>query len=401
MLAIPFSARSQVTDPTGYIPPDSPAATVTTDAVVRAWPNSGTEALGNLPARTIVPVNGRTPDSQWWRIPYSTGPQGNGWVAATVLQPNEAAAGVPVIEVTFVTPTPPPAEAAPSGVACTYDAAFVADVTVPDRTQVAPNQQVDKVWRVQNIGTCAWSNAVALVFVGGFPMHSSSEVAVPPTAAGATVDISVTLFAPTSPGSYQGTWQLRDPMGRFFGPQLTVVIDVPSGSPPPPQPGQPYINFWVDSGKVQAGQCTNLRWDVRNVKEVYVEGKGVTGQGSKQVCPCPTKKYALRAVLPDDSTQTRKVTVQVDGNCPEKKPKEEKQKIDLVANPSTIKAGECSTVSWNVPVLHKIFFDKQRFTSSQGSHQVCPTKTTSYRFTVCYEASCGKRNDYNVKVTVK
>ena len=79
MLILPLSVSSQYADPSGFVPPDSPAATVTANAVVRAWPSNDTESVGVIPARSIVPVTGRTADSAWWRIPYPTGPDGNGW----------------------------------------------------------------------------------------------------------------------------------------------------------------------------------------------------------------------------------------------------------------------------------------------------------------------------------
>ena len=48
-------------------------------------------------------------------------------------------------------------------------------------------------------------------------------------------------------------------------------------SPLAPQPTaaptatpSPNIKFWADSTTIKAGQCTTLRWDVTNVREVYV-----------------------------------------------------------------------------------------------------------------------------------
>ncbi len=80
---------------------DSPMVTLTANATVRAWPSDQTEIIGEIPARSMVVTNGRTTDAQWWRIPYPGGPDGNGWVRANVVEPNAAAANVPVIEVVF------------------------------------------------------------------------------------------------------------------------------------------------------------------------------------------------------------------------------------------------------------------------------------------------------------
>ncbi len=78
-------------------------------------------------------------------------------------------------------------------------------------------------------------------------------------------------------------------------------------------PTPPTINFWVDNGTINAGQCTTLHWDVQNVREVYLNDQGVAGQGSQQVCPGSTTTYTLRVVRNDGGQETRQVTVNVSG----------------------------------------------------------------------------------------
>ena len=46
------------------------------------------------------------------------------------------------------------------------------------------------------------------------------------------------------------------------------------------------INFWADNNSIDGGQCTVLRCDVRNVREVYLDGEGVPGVSARDVCPC-------------------------------------------------------------------------------------------------------------------
>jgi hypothetical protein len=53
------------------------------------------------------------------------------------------------------------------------------------------------------------------------------------------------------------------------------------------------INFWTDRDAIDAGQCTTLRWDVRNVQAVYLDGEGVAGVSQREVCPGDTKHYNL------------------------------------------------------------------------------------------------------------
>lgn len=116
-------------------------------------------------------------------------------------------------------PTSAPSPTGAGGAAgCSDRAAFVRDVTVPDDTSYAGGTSFTKTWRLRNAGTCAWTADYALVFDRGDTMSASASVplssAVSP---GQTVDLSVNLVAPTTPGSYQGYWKLRNGAGATFG----------------------------------------------------------------------------------------------------------------------------------------------------------------------------------------
>lgn len=125
------------------------------------------------------------------------------------------------------TPTPTPA----AGTACTNVATFVADVTIPDGTVVAPGQTFTKTWRLRNRGTCTWGPNYTFAFLSGPAMTSQTVIAVPSTAPTATADLSIPMAAPTNAGTAQGFWQLRSPSGRAFGPRVWVLVDVRSGAP--------------------------------------------------------------------------------------------------------------------------------------------------------------------------
>jgi len=377
--------------------------TLTGNGIVREWPSRDVTSLGAIPARSVVPVNGRTPDSAWWRIPYPGGPGGNGWLPSNVVEPNAFATDVPVIQVIFTTPTPAPVPPTPTPVACTYDSSFVTDVTIPDDTQVSPNQQVNKVWRLSNIGSCTWDSGTVLAFVTGFSLSAPDAVAVPTTAPGATADIGVLMYAPQQPGTYTGFWQLRSPQGQFFGQRVNVTIVVPQNNPPTPVPNQPSINFWADTYRVSPGQCTNIHWDVQNVRAVYVEynnrSYGVAGVDSRSVCPCNDgKTYTLHVFLLDGSQQDRQFKINIDGSCGGGGGGE--QNINLWASPNPVNKGQCTTVYWEVNRLHKIHFADRTFMDGHSSTQVCPKSTTRYPFTICYDSSCGPRDDYSIKISI-
>jgi hypothetical protein len=52
-------------------------------------------------------------------------------------------------------PTNNPFETTPTEVLCD-DAVWVADVTVPDGTQMTPGQDFVKTWKIRNTGSCTW-----------------------------------------------------------------------------------------------------------------------------------------------------------------------------------------------------------------------------------------------------
>ncbi|MCJ7737337.1 MAG: NBR1-Ig-like domain-containing protein, partial [Anaerolineae bacterium] len=110
---------------------------------------------------------------------------------------------------------------------CTLDAAYVADVTIPDDTELAGGSAFVKTWRIRNIGTCDWEAGYQLGFSQGDQLGGPALVALPALAGGAQGDVSVDLVAPVAPGSYKGRWRLRAEGGTIFGQSMTVVIIVP------------------------------------------------------------------------------------------------------------------------------------------------------------------------------
>ena len=97
-------------------------------------------------------------------------------------------------------------------------AAFVADVSISDGSQMAPGEGFTKTWRLQNVGTCSWSSSYDLVFVSGDRMGAPSSIGMPGSVnPGQSINLSVNMTAPDSTGNYLGYWKLRDPSGILFG----------------------------------------------------------------------------------------------------------------------------------------------------------------------------------------
>jgi hypothetical protein len=132
--------------------------------------------------------------------------------------PTATATGTP--PTATVTSTPGTATVPPS--ACDR-AQFIDDITIPDRTVMAPGQTFTKTWRLKNVGTCAWNRSYQLVFLRGDQMGGPNSAPFPLTdqnpevRVGQTVDVSVNLTAPNTPGRYIGYWMFRNANGADFG----------------------------------------------------------------------------------------------------------------------------------------------------------------------------------------
>jgi hypothetical protein len=105
------------------------------------------------------------------------------------------------------------------------DSAYVADVSIPDNTQLDQGEEFEKAWRVRNSGTCAWPADTVIAFASGTQMDAEASVAVGALEAGEQIDVSVAMKAPDEDGRYTGTWRLSAG-GNGFGTNLTIVIQI-------------------------------------------------------------------------------------------------------------------------------------------------------------------------------
>lgn len=158
----------------------------------------------------------------------------------------------PVAETTIPTvePTADPADVVPTESStpeppktCEDQAAFVADISLPDGSLIQPGKQSQKTWRLRNTGTCTWTEDYSLAFHSGDSMGTyasqSLGVKVPP---GQAIDLSIDFTAPLLHGRYMSYWMLRNSDGFHFG--------FGPGSNRP---------FWVD---IVVGSVTNPRCNV-------------------------------------------------------------------------------------------------------------------------------------------
>lgn len=97
---------------------------------------------------------------------------------------------------------------------------FVEDITIPDNTVVAAGKPFTKTWKLQNTGTCVWTDEYSFEFVDGDLMEANSVIPFPKDVMvlpNGTIDVSVYMTAPEKSGNYQGNWKIRTPWGTQFG----------------------------------------------------------------------------------------------------------------------------------------------------------------------------------------
>lgn len=142
-----------------------------------------------------------------------------------------------ISEQSFRPPTsavPPPATSAPQEPTtkptppadCTDQLAFIADVTIPDGTSVAPESTLDKRWEVENRGTCNWNKQYQMRLIAGSPLGASPDQELFPARSGSRAVIRIQFTAPAEPGVHRSAWQAVNPEGQPFGDPIYIEIIV-------------------------------------------------------------------------------------------------------------------------------------------------------------------------------
>ena len=104
---------------------------------------------------------------------------------------------------------------------------FVADVNIPDNTNMAPGQDFLKTWRVTNTGSCPWEAGYEMVYAGyAEDMDGQAQPLTQVVQPGQEVEISVQFTAPSEIGEYLSAWQMQNPAGVTFEEIIFVKIVV-------------------------------------------------------------------------------------------------------------------------------------------------------------------------------
>lgn len=107
--------------------------------------------------------------------------------------------------------------AVPTTIMCDR-ATFVADITIPDGTELNGGDNFSKTWRLMNNGSCTWTTDYKVVFDRGDKLGAPDSINMPKNVLpGQSVDISIAMNTPSSEGTYKGYWMLRNASGNKFG----------------------------------------------------------------------------------------------------------------------------------------------------------------------------------------
>jgi len=191
---------------------------------------------------------------------------GDGIDTPTATQTSTATLTATPTNTATLTPTDTPTETpTPTPIPC-YLAKFVTDVTVPDGTIINSYTSFTKTWRLKNMGSCTWDSSYQIVFMDGKPMSDGKtfQWTGGVVGYGGTVDVSVNLVAPETPGVYQGNFMLLAPDGTYFGLGVEnrafwVRIAVELSNQPPAIPG---IISPQQASTLYCGDSTALDWTV-------------------------------------------------------------------------------------------------------------------------------------------
>lgn len=139
-------------------------------------------------------------------------------------------------------------------------------------------------------------------------------------------------------------------------------------------PRAQFLACSVSPLNILAGESATIQWATANADDVSISGIGrVDMSGNRVVTPTATTTYTLTATNARGPV-TCNVTVQVtEGRAP--------RIVSFTANPSTITAGQSSTLSWSVENADSVEISGVGNVAVSGSQAVSPAANTTYTLT--------------------
>lgn len=99
--------------------------------------------------------------------------------------------------------------------------------SVADGTVFTPGESFTITWQLRNVGTSTWTTDYLFRFFSGNAFGAPEEIPLgQEVAPGQTVDISVSMTAPNTPGEYRSDWVMADESASNFNQPVFLEITV-------------------------------------------------------------------------------------------------------------------------------------------------------------------------------
>jgi hypothetical protein len=282
--------------------PEAPQPTVDVNEIVNQV--AATIQSGYTQTALAMPTATYTPEPTITPLPSATS------------QPLVVTTPTATFTPTLSGPTPLPVN--PSTAYGCYNAALVADVSIPAGSNFKPGDSFTKTWRLVNTGTCDWNGEFKITYVGGNLFGADTTKIRQRVGVGSIADISLDMVAPTgSSGTVVSHWQMATDAGNLFGPLLTVSILLPGSNPTATSTGCYSSSLVSDdtnpSSKLKPGENFTQVWQIKNsgtcawtfdFKIVFVGGDPFGSDTTKirrRVEAGATTEISLNMVAPSSS----------------------------------------------------------------------------------------------------
>jgi len=101
-------------------------------------------------------------------------------------------------------------------------------------------------------------------------------------------------------------------------PVISITPTITDTPTPLPQL-ESSVSFWADPETVDAGNCTDIRWQAENVKSLVFGSVEQEMEGVFNTCLCKNETYTLTVTHLDDRVEKPKVNIIVVGTCADTK----------------------------------------------------------------------------------
>jgi hypothetical protein len=144
---------------------------------------------------------------------------------STIIAPSSTSSA-PLVTVTneavAINTLQPATQAPPTATISTIpcnQAYFEADINYVDDTVVPAGSSFVMKWRLKNVGSCIWTSGYKVIFVSGDAMSAAGSTPLTNASVtpGTSVEVGVSMTAPSSPGTYRGNYKLQSSDGTNFG----------------------------------------------------------------------------------------------------------------------------------------------------------------------------------------